>query len=335
MELPLSVLDLSTVTRGCSSEDAVHGTIEVARAADELGYKRLWTAEHHNMPMVAATSPAVMIAHLAAHTRRIRLGSGGVMLPNHAPFVVAEQFSLLEALAPHRIDLGLGRAPGTDPTTARSLRGTDVYGPLEAFPDHVREILAFLRRDQEQTATGEPGLRATPAPRSVAQVWILGSSLYGAHLAAELGLPYVFAHHFRAGTDVTDAVHAYRSHFRASPYLAQPYVMVTASAIAAPTREEAEVLNRTGRLQFVALRTGRLEPLRAPQDIIEADLPAQVADLYRHSAGAQLRGTADEVVQGIKQLRDQTEADEIMLTATVHDPQVQVRTLSLIAAAWS
>src|SRR3954464_4885974 len=187
--LPLSVLELATVGSGQSSAEALAATTRVAEAADRLGYSRFWVAEHHNMPAVASTSPPVLIAHLAANTRRIKLGSGGVMLPTHMPFVVAEQFALLEALYPHRIDLGIGRAPGTDQATAAALRGVSPYLTVEQFPEHLQTVLALLGDDRVAPA-GVERLSATPQPRTFPEIWILGSSTYGAQVAAALGLPF-------------------------------------------------------------------------------------------------------------------------------------------------
>jgi luciferase family oxidoreductase group 1 len=206
------VLDLATVREGHTSADALRGTIEIAMTADEMGYSRIWLAEHHNMPAVASTAPPVLIAAVAAHTRRIHVGSGGVMLPNHMPFVVAEQFAMLEALHPGRIDLGIGRAPGTDQATAAALRGVSPYLTVEQFPEHLQTLLALLG-DERIDAGSAARLHATPVAESFPEVWMLGSSTYGAQVAGALGLPFCYAYHFAIGSDVETALHLYRTGF--------------------------------------------------------------------------------------------------------------------------
>ncbi|GAB4002653.1 LLM class flavin-dependent oxidoreductase [Nocardioides ultimimeridianus] len=270
MTLALSVLDLVPVRADQTTGDAVAASVRLARAADELGYRRYWVAEHHNMPAVAATNPPVLISLLAAQTSRIRVGSGGVMLPNHAPLVVAEQFALLEAAFPGRIDLGIGRAPGTDPVTSWALRhgagGVDDEA-VNRFPEYVDNVLAMMEpagvglslRDRTHT------LRATPAASSVPQIWLLGSSDYSARLAAEKGMPYVFAHHF-SGSGTAEALELYRSTFQPSPELAEPRTFLTVNAAVAETAEEAHRLALPQLLQMAALRTGR--PL-GPQQLVE------------------------------------------------------------------
>jgi luciferase family oxidoreductase group 1 len=366
--VPLSVLDLATVREGHSSADALRGTIETARTADDLGYARFWVAEHHNMPAVAATSPPVLIAAVAAQTRRIRVGSGGVMLPNHMPFVVAEQFALLEALHPNRIDLGIGRAPGTDQATAAALRGVSPYLTVEQFPEHLTTLLgllspgsASLRGDRLVTGDLRPGtttahpaaaapphkspaaiagpsdegwLRATPAPETYPEIWMLGSSTYGAQVAAALGLPFCYAYHFAVGSDVDTALRLYRDGFRPSPRLAAPHAMVSASVIAAETTEEAQYLAGPSRIMALSLRTGRLGPIVSP----ETAAAVQLSDLDRgvldQLPGTQYAGSAEEVVAALDQLAERTGADELMLAGTVYDPATRRDTLTRIAKAW-
>jgi luciferase family oxidoreductase group 1 len=256
----LSVLDLVPVREDQSTGDALAATRRLAQVADRLGFRRYWVAEHHNMPGVAATNPPVLIAMIAAATSRIRVGSGGVMLPNHVPFVVAEQFALLEAAHPGRIDLGIGRAPGTDPLTRHVLRqdrsapGED---PVAKFAEHVDDILTVLAPDGVSLRIGhrEAPLRATPAARSVPDVWLLGSSDYSARLAAERGLPYVFAHHF-AGRGTAEALDLYRSTYRPSPEHPEPRTFLTVNAVVAPTYDEAQRLALPNQQAMVALRTG-------------------------------------------------------------------------------
>jgi luciferase family oxidoreductase group 1 len=327
--VPLSVLDLATVREGHTSADALHGTTEVARTADDLGYARFWVAEHHNMPAVASTSPSVLIAHLAAKTNRIKVGSGGVMLPNHMPFVVAEQFALLEALHPGRIDLGIGRAPGTDQTTAAALRGVSPQLTVEQFPDHLGLVLALLG-DERIAPERIARLRATPAPATFPQVWMLGSSTYGAQVAAALGLPFCYAYHFATSSDVDAALELYRSGFVASPQLAEPHVMVSASVIAAETTEEALFLAGPSRIMALSLRSGRLEPIVSP----ETAAARGVSDLDK-LPGTQYAGTTDEVVAGLAALVERTGADELILAGTVYDPATRQETLARLAKAWS
>ncbi|MET0698786.1 MAG: MsnO8 family LLM class oxidoreductase, partial [Mycobacterium sp.] len=245
----LSVLDLVPVRSDQRTSDALAATVLLAQAADHLGYTRYWVAEHHNMPAVAATSPPVVLAYLAGQTAQIRLGSGGVMLPNHAPLAVAEQFALLEAAAPGRIDLGIGRAPGSDPVTSMALRGAAGRDDkdIENFPQYLDEVAAMMSttgvRVELPRHLMRPDyvLKATPAAASEPRLWLLGSSMYSAHLAAAKGLPYVFAHHF-AGQGTVEALKIYRSEFRPSDLAAEPITFMTVNASVAPTRAEAEAL---------------------------------------------------------------------------------------------
>ncbi|GIE96158.1 LLM class flavin-dependent oxidoreductase [Paractinoplanes rishiriensis] len=328
--VPLSVLDLATVREGHSSADALRGTIDVAKTADELGYSRFWVAEHHNMPAVAATSPPVLIASVAAQTRTIRVGSGGVMLPNHMPFVVAEQFALLEALHPDRIDLGIGRAPGTDQATAAALRGVSPYLTVEQFPEHLQTLLALLG----DTRADAGRLRATPFPETYPEVWMLGSSTYGAQVAAALGLPFCYAYHFAVSSEVDNALRLYRSGFQPSPRLARPHVMVSASVIAAGTTEEAQYLAGPSRIMALSLRTGRLGPIVSPEQAATVELSDLDRGLLDKLPGTQYAGTADEVVAGLDALVERTGADELMLAGTVYDPATRQDTLLRLAKAW-
>ncbi len=284
----LSVLDLVPVREDQSTGDALAASRALARSADDLGLRRYWVAEHHNMPSVAATNPAVLIAMLAAATDRIRVGSGGVMLPNHAPLVVAEQFALLEAAHPGRIDLGIGRAPGSDPVTSWALRTGSGIGPdaVNDFPDHVRHVLAMMSPDGValDLRGQEYALRATPQARSRPPVWLLGSSDYSARLAAAEGLPYVFAHHF-SGQGTAEALALYRETFQPSAHADRPSTFLTVNACVADTAEEAERLARPYLLAMVALRTG--QPMHAQQSVEKAEavdlVPAhqQVYDAMR------------------------------------------------------
>lgn len=324
--IPLSVLDLSVVREGGTSGEALHDTTELARAADRLGFVRFWVAEHHNMATVASTSPSVLIAHLAASTQQIRVGSGGVMLPNHAPLAIAEQFGLLEALHPDRIDLGIGRAPGTDPMTASAF-GRPPHQSVEQFPQDLIEVMGMLgdRRREDGMWTR---FRATPVLTSSPMIALLGSSGFSAQLAGMLGLPFAYAHHFDTGaTDV--ATQLYRDHFTPSPVLDEPYLIVGVGALAADTDVEAERIGLPGRILRLGIRTNRRHPLVTP----EAAAEHPDADAARRMPTDQLIGSAERVAEGLRALRTRTKADEFMLTAATYDVADRVRSLELIDAA--
>lgn len=280
--MQLSVLDLVPVRSDQTSADAVAASLGLARVADELGYTRYWLAEHHNMPAIASTNPPVLVSLVASATRRIRVGSGGVMLPNHAPLVVAEQFALLEAAFPGRIDLGIGRAPGTDPVTGWALRhgagGVDDEA-VEHFPEYVDNVLAMMAADGVGLRVGGRvhELRATPRAGSVPTIWLLGSSDYSARLAAEKGLPYVFAHHF-SGQGTAAALALYRDSFKPSPELSEPRTFLTVNAAIAATHEEAERLARPQLITMLRLRTG--QPL-GPQPSVEEAEKIEIADYHQ------------------------------------------------------
>ncbi|WNB86279.1 LLM class flavin-dependent oxidoreductase [Cellulomonas sp. ATA003] len=339
--VPLSVLDLSTVSDDATSRDALLATTELARAADRLGYDRFWVAEHHNMPAVASTSPAVLIAHLAASTDRIRVGSGGVMLPNHPPLVVGEQFAMLEALHPGRIDLGIGRAPGTDPATAAALRRTTDGLGAEDFPRELLDVLGLLGQQHEED-TGRPPspfvrrFSATPAQGSTPQVWLLGSSTFSARLAAALGIRFAYAHHFGA-TQTMEAMAAYRAEFRPSAQLAAPHAMISASVILADSDDEARYLAGPSKVMSLSLRTGRLAPITDPATAAEVlagveggPLEAVLAQL----PGTQVATTTEQAVTELQGLVDRTRADELLVTATTHDIATRIDTLERLRTAW-
>lgn len=322
--LPLSVLDLAMVADGQTSADALAATTALARQADSLGYHRFWVAEHHNMDTVASTTPSVLMAHLAANTARIRIGSGGVMLPNHAPLAVAEQFALLEALHPGRIDLGVGRAPGTDPATALALRGAADNRDAEDFPRHLVDVMGLLGDRRTGHGLWER-FRATPAPVGSPTVVLLGSSGFSAQLAGILGLPFAFAHHFDMGGTV-EAVSIYRDSFDPSDILDEPYTIVTASAIAAESAERARWLAAPARLRRFGLRTGRLLPLLPPDEALaHPHYPA--AERMVSSA---ILGTAEEVAAGLIELAESTAAAELMLHTSTHDLEDRVQSLRLV-----
>jgi luciferase family oxidoreductase group 1 len=329
--VPLSVLDVAGVSSGQSTGEALAATTSLAQLADRLGYQRFWVAEHHNMPMVASTSPPVLLAHLAAVTQRIRLGSGGVMLPNFPPLVVAEQFAMLEALHPGRIDVGIGRAPGTDPATAAALRRTPGQLGVEDFPQQLVDLLGLLG-DPRAVDGLAARFSATPAATSSPGVWLLGSSGYSAQVAGQLGLPFAFAHHF-GGQHTEAAMDLYRSGFRPSPALAEPYAMVTASVIAAASADEAEWLAGPSRVMAHGLRTNNLAPIVTPEDA-ETMLESLGATSGADLPGTQLTGTGDDVADCLRELAERVGAQEVMVTTTAHAPGVRERSLDLLAQAW-
>lgn len=314
----LSVLDLVPVRTDQTSADAVRATLALARTADELGFTRYWLAEHHNMPAVAATSPPVLIAAVAAATTRIRVGSGGVMLPNHAPLVVAEQFALLEAAYPGRIDLGIGRAPGTDPVTGFALRhgaGGVVDEAVSRFPEYVDHVLALMAPEGAGLAVNGRThvLRATPSAATVPDVWLLGSSDYSAQLAAEKGLPYVFAHHF-SGSGTAEALELYRTRFRPSAELEKPRTFLTVNVVVAPTQEAAERLARPQLLAMLALRTGApLTPQRLVEDAEEVAVPEQHRGLLEAMRRRWVVGDPEGAALEIARLAAAHDVDEVML----------------------
>jgi len=325
---PLSVLDLALVPVGGSSADALGATTALAQRADALGFTRFWVAEHHNMSAVASTSPAVLIAHLAASTERIRVGSGGVMLPNHAPFVIAEQFAMLEALHPNRIDLGIGRAPGTDRNTMLALRRNMNPIDVDEFPHHVIDVMGLL--GDVRTEDGlHTQVRATPSDATAPMVGLLGSSGYSAQLAGMLGLPFGFAHHFGMG-GTSEAADIYRQHFTPSPALDEPFLIVTAVAVAAETEAEADSLLASHRLFKHGLRTGRL------YGVLDADDAAAHPDYAAAVAGGTnaIHGTGDDVAEGLEKLAVEMGATELMITIPVADVAARLDSLDLTAAAW-
>jgi luciferase family oxidoreductase group 1 len=315
----LSVLDLVPVRSDQSSGDAVAASLALARVADEHGYRRYWLAEHHNMPAVAATNPPLLAAMVAAATNRIRVGSGGVMLPNHAPLVVAEQFALLEAAFPGRVDLGIGRAPGTDPVTSWALRhgaGGVEADAVDRFPDHVDHVIAMMSPDGAalRLTSGEHVLRATPRATSVPTIWLLGSSDYSARLAASRGLPYVFAHHF-SGRGTAEALALYRGNFVPSQEHPEPRTFLTVNAVVAPTTEEARRLALPNIRSMVALRTG--QPLRASQLVEDAEaevLAPGHQPLVDDMLGRWVIGTPNEAAARIAALATEHGVDEVMVS---------------------
>ncbi|MGC4109075.1 MAG: LLM class flavin-dependent oxidoreductase [Nocardioides sp.] len=314
----LSVLDLVPVRQGQTTGAALAATRSLARVADDLGYRRYWLAEHHNMPAVAATNPPVLVAMVAAATERIRVGSGGVMLPNHAPLVVAEQFALLEAAHPGRIDLGIGRAPGTDPLTSVALRhGAGGVGDdaVNRFPQYVDDVAAMMSPDgvAMQVAGRVQALRATPRAESAPDLWLLGSSDFSAQLAAARGLPYVFAHHF-AGRGTAEALALYREGYQPSERYPEPRTFLTVNAVVAPTQEEAERRALPNLLTMVALRTGA--PLGPQPTVEEAEargLPDEHRALADQMSARWVVGSPDAAARQLAELATTYAVDEVMV----------------------
>ena len=316
--LKLSVLDLVPVRTDQSSGDAIAATVGLAQEADRAGFTRYWIAEHHNMKSVAATSPPVMIAHLAAHTERIRLGSGGVMLPNHAPLAVAEQFAILEAAHPDRIDLGIGRAPGSDPVTSMALRGPAGRGDadIENFPQYLDDVMALMEPRGVRVAlrNQDYNLRATPAASSSPRMWLLGSSEYSAHLAAAKGLPYVFAHHF-SGQGTAEALAIYRREFQPSELTPEPTTFLTINAVVAETAEEAEALALPNMLLMARLRTGQpLGPIDLVEEAAVATMAPQQLALVEAGLKQTIIGTPAQAAARITDLAQKFGVDEVMVS---------------------
>ncbi|AXA96355.1 LLM class flavin-dependent oxidoreductase [Microbacterium sp. PM5] len=348
MSPALSVLDLVPVRSGQTSSQAVAASLALAQRADDLGYRRYWFAEHHNMPAVASTTPPVLIAATAARTSRIRVGSGGVMLPNHAPLVVAEQFAALEAIAPGRVDLGLGRAPGSDPVITQLLRMSGTSSDVDRFPEHVRDISALMSPDGATVRlTGRAGdddrygIHATPAATGAPEVWLLGSSDYSAQLAAAFGLPYVFANHF-SGEGLERALDLYRGQFQPSAHLDAPRTFLTANAVVAPTTAEAEERMLPQARMMARLRGGR--PLTALETVEQAAASEAEDRLASPLLDALRRrwfvGTGDDARGAIAAFADRYGVDEVMISPVsgAYDGEAmdaaagRIQTLELLAA---
>jgi len=323
-DTPLSMLDLVAVREGRSVADALAVALRTAQHAESLGFKRYWLAEHHNMSGIACSATAVLVGHIAGGTHHIRVGSGGIMLPNHAPLVVAEAFGTLAELYPGRIDLGLGRAPGTDPLTMRALRRDRVETEAD-FPRDVAEL-------QQLLGTPQPGqcLIAMPGANTQVPIWLLGSSLYSAQLAAQRGLPYAFASHF-APRLLLQALDVYRSHFRPSAELAQPYAIVGVPLIAADTDDEAEFLASSTYQRVLGILTGRRGQLPPPVHNFMQQLHPQERMGIADFMAAAVIGSPESVREGLQTLLDATQANEFMLVSDVFDPALRLRSMSIAA----
>jgi luciferase family oxidoreductase group 1 len=322
--VPLSILDLSPIIQGGSAGQALNNSLDLARHAEAWGYRRYWLAEHHSMPGIASAATAVAIAHVAGGTKTIRVGSGGVMLPNHAPLVIAEQFGTLEALFPGRIDLGLGRAPGTDPLTARALRRGQ-NNSADTFPQDVMELQGYF----QPTRPGQP-VQAVPGAGLAVPIWLLGSSLFSAQLAAALGLPYAFASHF-APDHLDDALELYRSGFRPSAALPQPYAMAAVGVYAAETDAAAARWFTSQQQGFVNLRRGAPTPLPPPVDSMEGRWTAIEQAGVAHAFREAIVGSPATVKRGITAFLRRTGVDELMVAAAIYDHPARLRSFELIA----
>lgn len=323
---PISVLDLAPVPEGTDVGRALRNTIDLAQAADRLGFNRYWLAEHHGMPGIASAATAVLIGQVAAATARIRVGSGGVMLPNHAPLVIAEQFGTLAALFPNRIDLGLGRAPGTDQITSRALRrGT--AADADRFPQDVVELQAWLG----DAAEGQ-SVRAVPGEGTKVPIWILGSSTFGAQLAAALGLPYAFASHF-APDQMEPALNLYRSLFRPSEQLAAPYAMVALNVFAADTEAEARLMLSSLQQAFVNLRTGRPGKMPPPVAGYAERLDPEARAMLDRALSCTVVGDREQVRTGLRAFADRWGADELIVSGQIWDHAARVRSFEIVAEA--
>jgi luciferase family oxidoreductase group 1 len=324
--LDISVLDLSPIVEGGDAGASLRNSLDLAQNAERLGYRRYWMAEHHNMPGIASAATSVALAYVGAGTSTIRIGAGGVMLPNHAPLIIAEQFGTLAALYPGRIDLGLGRAPGTDPLTAQALR-RHLAGGADSFPQDVIELMRYF----EPAAPGQ-AVRAVPGAGLEVAVWILGSSTFGAQLAAILGLPYAFASHF-APSEMAAAAEIYRRQFQPSERLEKPYLMLGLNVVAADTDAEARRLFSSLQQAFVALRSGRPGPLPPPVDDMERRLDPAARAMLDHSLSQAIIGSSASVEAKLAEFAARTGADEVMITSSIFDHAARVRSFEIVAGA--
>lgn len=332
MPAPLSVLDLSFVTSGTSAAQALANTIDLARHVDGLGYKRFWLAEHHSLPSVASSAPEIMIGQVAAVTKNMRVGSGGVMLTNHAPLMVAERFKMLEALFPGRIDLGLGRAPGTDQVTAFALRRRMEEREGDDFLERLQELYLWETRDFPQN---HPFQKITVMPSGVPlpPVWLLGSSDYSAQLAGEIGVGYAFASHF-SELDAVMPMLKYRSRFKPSATREQPYSIIAVAAVVAETDEEAERLSGTYDLNWLRRARGELLPLPSPEEALAHPWTEQERAYIARRRQKLFFGSAARVAAQVQAFAAQTQADEVMVTSSIWDHDLRKKSYTLLADAW-
>ncbi len=327
MTIPYSLLDLSPIPEGSTASDALRNTRDLARHAERLGYRRYWLAEHHNMPGIASAATSIVIGNVAEATTTIRVGAGGIMLPNHAPLVIAEQFGTLAALYPGRIDLGLGRAPGSDQPTARALRRSLDASGADGFPHDVVELQAYFR-DAEPAS----GVRAVPGAGLDVPIWLLGSSLYSASLAAALGLPFAFASHF-APDYLPAALETYRSTFRPSASLEKPYAMAALNVFAADSESEARMLATSMQQSFIALRRGTPGKLKPPVPTMDGIWSAHERAGVENALRYAVVGTQETVARGIARFVEMTGIDELLVTGQIYDHPARVRSFEIAADA--
>ena len=325
--VPVSVLDLATITRGSDAATAIRHTLDLAQHAERWGYRRYWLAEHHNMPGIASAATAILIAQVAAATRTIRVGAGGIMLPNHAPLIIAEQFGTLESMFPGRIDLGLGRAPGTDQATARALRRTLASNP-DAFPQDILELLSYLEPRTEEEAGGT--VRAVPGAGLKIPLYILGSSLFGAQVAAALGLPFAFASHFAAPL-MRQAIDIYRSHFRPSADHARPYLILGANIVAADSDDEARFLATSGRESFSSLRRGMPTTLPPPNRAFEREVAPFGTIPLEEVQSVSIVGSPATVRQGLESFVTETRPDEVIVVTQTYEHTARLRSYEIVS----
>lgn len=330
-DIKRSVLDLSPIVQGGTAADSYRNSLDLAQHVENWGFHRYWLAEHHSMPSVASSATSVLIGHIAGGTKTMRVGSGGIMLPNHAPLVIAEQFGTLASLYPGRIDLGLGRAPGSDQRTMRALR-RDLRSTGDDFPELLEELRDYLRpRSEDEPAKG---VRAIPGEGLDIPIWLLGSSDFSARLAGQLGLPFAFAGHFSPNYMQT-AMHTYRNSFRPSEVLNEPYAMLGVNVVAADTDERASYLASSLYLTFLNLIRGDLKPIQPPVDNIEE----LWTDFEKLTLNAQLRssviGSPETVKKGLQSLLDATQADEFMITSNIYDHAERLRSYEIVADVWN
>jgi luciferase family oxidoreductase group 1 len=325
--IPLSVLDLVPIASGSTAAESIRRSVELARLAERLGYSRFWFAEHHGMASIASSSPEILIEHIASNTARIRVGSGGIMLPNHAPLRIAEAFHTLATLHPGRIDLGVGRAPGTDPATSRALRPFDA----EQFPDHLREMIALSRRTLPE---GHPFRTVRVVPDApLPPIWILGSSGASAAFAGQLGLGYGFARHF-SPTPPEPAMLAYRDNFRPSAEFPEPHAILGVSVITAPTADEAEYLASSADLTWLRLQRGELGPIPSPEEATRYPYTVQDRAIVAANRGKHFIGTPPQVVEQLQRVAAATQASELMITSMIHGHRERMRVYELLIDAW-
>jgi luciferase family oxidoreductase group 1 len=327
--IPFSLLDLAPIPEGSSAGAALRNARDLARHAEGLGYTRFWMAEHHSMPGIASAATAVALGFVAEGTSTIRIGAGGIMLPNHSPLQVAEQFGTLEALYPGRIDLGLGRAPGTDQAAAYAMR-RNLASDAHAFPRDVVELQAYLATPQPGRPPGVAGVRAIPGEGSEIPLWILGSSTFGAQLAAHLGLPYAFASHFSPQM-LMEAIDIYRQTFRPSAQLARPYLMLAFNVFAADTEEEGQLLATSIQQAFITLRMGTPGQLKPPVAGYADALPPAQRAILDHVLSCSVAGSADTVRTGLKTFIERTQPDELMITGSIFDHARRKRSFEIAA----